>query len=185
MRHSVLLNKADEFLHDGLAASSYSRTIYAAGQGRYIYFCNTAKVPATPATEYTLILFIIHFASTNISYATIKVYLSAIRHMNVSKGWHNHFNQQLTPRLQLILRGIRKRQPSTRVPRVRLPITVQILHSTRRLLSQKPKSYVTTMLWAACSLAFFAFLHVSEFTIPQEGLYDSILPLVSSGYCSR
>ena len=170
MHHSVLLNKADKFLRDGLAASS--RTTYAAGQGRYIHFCNTAKVPATPATEYTLILFITHLASTNISYATIKVYLSAIRHMHVYRGWHNHFNQQLTPRLQLILRGIRKHQSSTHVPRVRLPITVQILHSIRRLLSQKPKSYATTMLWAACSLAFFAFLRVSEFTIPQEGLYD-------------
>ena len=162
MHHSVLLNKADKFLRDGLAASS--RTTYAAGQGRYIHFCNTAKVPATPATEYTLILFITHLASTNICYATIKVYLSAIRHMHVYRGWHNHFNQQLTPRLQLILRGIRKHQSSTHVPRVRLPITVQILHSIRRLLSQKPKSYATTMLWVACSLAFFAFLRVSEFT---------------------
>ena len=170
MHHSALLNKTDKFLRDGLAASSI--TTHAAGQGRYIHFCNTAKVPATPATEYTLILFITHLASTNISYATIKVYLSAIRHMHVSRGWHNHFNQQLTPRLQLILRRIRKHQSSTRMPRVRLPITVQILHSIRRLLSQKPKSYATTMLWAACNLAFFTFLCVSEFTIPQEGLYD-------------
>ena len=153
MYHSVLLIKADEFLRDGLAASS--RTTYAAGQGRYFHFCNTDKVLVTPATEYTLILFITHLASTNISHATIKVYLSVICHMHVSKGWYNHFNQQLTPRLQLILRRIRKHQSSTRVPRIRPPITVQILHSIRRLLSKMPKLYATKMLWAACSLAFF------------------------------
>ena len=171
VQHEVLLNKAQELFRDGLATSS--RNTYAAGQARYINFCKSARVPATPATEYTLTLFVAHLATANISQGTIKVYLSAIRHMHVSKGLHNQFNQQLTPRIQLILRGIKKHQASTHSPRIRLPITIQILHSIRRLLSQKPRSHANTMLWAACSLAFFGFLRVSEFTILQEGLYDS------------
>ena len=170
MHLSVLLHKAQELLRDGLAASS--RNIYAAGQGRYINFCKSARVPAIPATEHTLMLFVTHLATANISLATIKVYLSAVRHMHVSKGLHDKFNQQLTLWLQLILRGIKKHQASSHPPRIRLPIAIHILHSIRRLLSQKPHSYANTMLWAACSLVFFRFLRVSEFTIPHEGSCD-------------
>ena len=57
---------------------------------------NQQRVPAIPPTEYTLILFMTHLATSNISYATIKVYLSAVRNMHVSKELHE-FTQQLTP----------------------------------------------------------------------------------------
>ena len=66
-----LLNKFQHLLRDGLAMSS--RNTYAAGQGRYINFCKSAKVPAIPTTEYTLILFVTHLATANISQATIKI----------------------------------------------------------------------------------------------------------------
>ena len=33
------------------------------------------------------------------------------------------------------------------------------------------------MLWAMCSLTFFGFLWVSEFTIPGQNLYDPTLHL--------
>ena len=165
-----LLNKAQDLFRDGLAVSS--RNTYAASQGKYTNFCKSARVPAIPTTEYTLILFVTHLATSNISQATIKVYLSAIRNMHVSKGLHDEFTQQLTPRLQLIFRGIKKCQAATHPPRIGLPITIQILHGIHRLLSQKP-SHTNTMLWAACCLAFFGFLCVSEFTIPNERSYDS------------
>ena len=40
------------------------------------------------------------------------------------------------------------------------------------MLSGKPQSYTNTMTWAACCLAFFGFLRVSEFTVPTQDRYD-------------
>ena len=131
-----------------------------------------ARIHPIPTSECTLTLFISHLATSNISQGTIKVYLSAVRHMHVCKGLHNHFNRQITPRLHLILRGIKKRQAGTHSGKTRLPITIQMLYNIKALLSKKPPSYYNTTLWAMCCLAFFGFLRVSEFTIPTEGSYD-------------
>ena len=131
-----------------------------------------ARIQPIPTSECTLTLFISHLASSNISQGTIKVYLSAVRHMHVCKGLHNHYNRQITPRLHLILRGIKKRQAGMHSRKTRLPITIQMLSNIKALLSEKTPSYYYTTLWAMCCLAFFGFLSVSEFTIPTEGSYD-------------
>ena len=122
-------------------------------------------------------MFVTYLATNKISHASIKVYLSAVRHMHVLEGLHNEFNQLLTPRLQLILKGIKRQQASTTQPRVRLPITIQILCKIQAYLSMIAPSYSNTMLWAMCSLAFFGFLQDSEFTIPGQNLYDPTLHL--------
>ena len=116
-------------------------------------------------------LFLTHLATADISHATIKVYLSVVWYMHVSKGLHNQFNQQLTHWLQFILRGIKKYQtyPEFAYPSQSRSYTAYEDFSHRSLVH----NYANTTLWAAYSLAFFGFLHVSEFTIPQEGLYDS------------
>lgn len=170
-RLNKLVREAHKFLHNGLAIST--KATYGAGRRRYLKFCKGAGIKPIPTSECTLTLFITYLATHNISLATIKVYLSAVRHIHLCRGLHNHFNQQLTPRLQLILRGIRRRQACTRTVRRRLPITIQMLQRIKKLLSRKPPSYNNTTLWAMCCLAFFGFLRVSEFTIPSEGSYDS------------
>ena len=118
---SFLLVKAQEFYANGLAASTLST--YSAGQIRFTNFCKELKVTALPATEATLILFATYLATINISHTTIKVYLAGVRYMHVSVGLFSFFDKQLTPRLQLTLKGIQKNQTVTQPPRIHLPPT--------------------------------------------------------------
>ena len=161
---------ASQFFREGLAAST--RNTYKVAQQRFINFCAASKLLPVPATEATLVLFATHLATGNISHATIKVYLSAVRHLHVLAGLHDHFNSQLKPRLQLILKGIKKQQVMTHPPRVCLPITLQIICKMKEVLSQEPRSYTNIMLWAACRMAFFGFMWVGEFTIPGPDDFD-------------
>ena len=81
-------------------------------------------------------------------------------------------HHQLTPRLQIILKGIKKHQAVSHPPRVHLPITIHILKQIRGILSHKKSSYSEVMLWATCCLAFFGFLCISDFTILSVTSYD-------------
>ena len=72
---------AQHYYNNGLAATA--RSTYAASQQRYTAFCKSINTQPTPATEQVLVLFATHLATTNIFYAAIKVYLSAIRHTHV------------------------------------------------------------------------------------------------------
>ena len=83
---TLLHHKAAEFLRNGLAANT--RSTYIAGQHRYQNFCRAIKATSLPTSEQTLLLFATHLAESNISYSTIKVYMSAIRHMHVTEGCH-------------------------------------------------------------------------------------------------
>ena len=118
-----LLGKAHELLHTGLAKSS--RKTYAAGKRRYFKLVGKKT------------LFVTHLATSNTSLRTIKVYLAAVRHMHVCKGLHKQFNYQVTRWLQLILRGIKKRQSGRRFTKPRLPITIPIPRSIKTALSKE------------------------------------------------
>ena len=125
------------------------------------------------ATEYTLILFLTDLASAYIFQATIKVYLSAVQNLHVSKHFHYEFSQRLTPQIHLILRSIKRHQASTHPPRIHLPITIQILHGTWRLLTQKSPFHANTILWTASCLELLEFLRVSEFIVTTKASYNS------------
>ena len=163
---SYLHCMAQLYYNNGLVPTT--RSTYATGQQRYTAFCRLINVLPTPATEQILMLFATHLTTTNISYAIITVYLLAIRQLHFTQGSLQYFNQQLTPRLQQTLKGIHKTQTATNPQRPRLPITVDIMQDIKHLLLHKSRSYTNTMIWAACSLAYFGFLRVSEFTIPAR-----------------
>ena len=94
------------YYQKGLASST--QRSYQAGQKHYNEFCNLASLPTLPTSEDTLLLFVGHLVRQGLSYASIKVYLSAVRNLHVAAGLHKGFTEQLTPRLELVLKGIKK-----------------------------------------------------------------------------
>ena len=93
-------------------------------------------------------------------------------YLHVTSENHHHFTRQLTPRLQLVLNGIKREQATTKSTRVKHPITADLMLQINTILSQHPHCYDNIMMWPACCLAFFGFLHVIEFTIPTQTAYD-------------
>jgi len=71
---------AHQILKAGLATSTIST--YSAGKRRYLQFCRKSLVIVLPATELTFTMFVTYLATNKISHASIKVYLSAVRHMH-------------------------------------------------------------------------------------------------------
>jgi len=117
-------------------------------------------------------LFVTYLATLNLSYPTIKVYLSAISSLHTASVHHNDFNTQLTPRLQQVLKVIQKEKAGNSTPRVHQPITAYIMRQVKAELLKDQHSYYNILMWAACSLAFFGFLRSIEFTVPCQDLFN-------------
>ena len=71
-------------LQAGLAPAT-QRT-YGAGRKKYLGFCQQAGLAALPATEQRLMQFIAYAVNQGLKHQTIKSYLSAICHLQVSWG---------------------------------------------------------------------------------------------------
>ena len=97
--------------------------------------------------------FIAYLANQNLSYATIKTYLSAVRYSHLC----NRLRALSTPRLDLINRGIRRENALWNISHPRLPITPSILRQVRALWSGSADNFNTIMQWAASTLCFFGF----------------------------
>ena len=105
-------------------ASSTQRT-YKSGKERYLKFCQLAGASPLPGGESILCRFCAYLANDGLCHRTIKVYLSAVRHMHIAAARPDPF-AGATPlsKLQYVLRGIKRSEASSRKePRERLPIT--------------------------------------------------------------
>ena len=136
------------YLNEGLFEAT--RQTYSTGKQSYTSFCISTRNRILPATESTLLLFVSHLASRKISHTTINVHLAAVCHVHVIVGLHRSFEEQLTPRLQLVLKGIKKTQAISNIGRTHLPITLQIMSGIKDCLSRQPHLRYNIMLWAAC-----------------------------------
>ena len=119
-----------------------------------------------PASEETLIYFASYLACT-VRRSTIKVYLAAVRNLHIYCGHGDPLVGKLL--LKKVLRGILRYQGQCCIPRQ--PVMPRILLTIHPILKAWLGERDFPMIWAAFTLAFYGFLHCSEFTYPGVNIF--------------
>ena len=140
------------FCQQSLVAST--RKTYQSALNRFTSFCSLYDVLTPfPVSESLLCYFSTYLACQKLSPQTIKVYLSAIRHMQITLGLPKPRVFSSMPCLRLVQSGIQKTHISWQTEiRVRLPITPAILLKQRSTKVRCWHSYVvdssfTLLFW--------------------------------------
>ena len=158
-----LENNVSRYIAQALAPTTFRA--YQSGQRRFLRFCTEAGLQPLPLSENLLCLFVAHLASEGLVPQTIKSYLLAVRHFHIVAGHGDSFTPGSFPRLQYVLRGVKRapRQPS----RPRLPITPHLLRTIKTQWAARASDQDTSMLWAACCMGFFGFME-------SRGVYGQV-----------
>ena len=147
-------------------------------------FCASYSFQPFPLSEPVLCRFAASLVTEGMSYSTIRLYLSAARYYQILEGGPDPSLDALT-HLHYVLRGCRRSLPNSVRPS-RLPITPAILRFLHSHWSSHPDDYDTVCIWAACCVAFFAFLRCGEFTCDSWSSYSSsVLSLEDVVFNSR
>ena len=108
-------------------------------------------------------------------WGTIKSYLAAIRHTQISLGLGDPEMGGMT-RLEYVVKGC-KRKATNASKRTRLPITPVILGRLRVEWQKKSDTKDATMLWAAATMCFFGFLRAGEVVTGSDSTFDPAIHL--------
>ena len=135
-----------------LGLSSSIRKAYQVGFQAYKTFCTNTNRQKIPTSDTTL-LFVTYLADQNSSSSTIKVYLAAIRNPHVAQGGHERFMEVSTPRLQQVMKGIKREQAAVTRHRIRKPITICIMSHIQQILSRVLSHH--NLICATCCTANF------------------------------
>lgn len=98
---SMLERSVQGYFVQGLAQSTTKA--YRSAQNRYLRFCSSTSSPPLPLQEQTLCIFV---ASLGIKHATIKCYMSALCHFQISAGLQDPFASSQWQKLQYVLKGV-------------------------------------------------------------------------------
>ena len=158
------------FFAKGLADST--QKTYRTGKERYLKFCRQLGLEPIPLVESNLCSFVSFLALESLKHRSIKVYLSAVRHMQISEGLADLFRGTM-PRLEYVLKGIKRAQVEEgRKERTRLPVTPTILRQLKQVWNKRAHQWDTRLIWAACCLFYFAFLRIGGITVPSDAAFN-------------
>ena len=161
-----------QYYNQALAPSTMR--MYNSAQLRYRNFCSSMNIPPLPIAQSYLCQFVASLASQGVSHKSIKGYLSAIRHLQISSLGTDPLISGMVV-LSYVLQGIKRSQAvaGTNNPRTRLPITAGLMRSLKCHGESQGISFNTSMLWATACVCFFGFLRSGEATVPTQASYDA------------
>ena len=153
---SSLEGDVQRYFENGLAPST--RRTYQAGINKFVKFCGLCISNPLPVSQSLLCSYISHLANSGLAYGTIKTYLAAVRHLQISRDLPEPRAEPM-PKLALVQRGIQRLRPQS-ASKPRLPITPDILRQLKALWTGQATDFNIIMLWAACCTAFFGFFRM-------------------------
>ena len=124
-----------------------------------------------PTAEDTLCCYAALLASRVIGYGTIRMYLSSVRQLQISKRLLDPRVESMV-KLSQVLKGIHSSLAGT--SKVRLPITPHILARIKDNWEANGLNNDKRMIWAAMMLCFFGFFRSGELCVPSMGLFDTM-----------
>ena len=114
-------------------------------------------------------IYFVSYLAATVRHSTIKLYLAAVCNLHISCGHGYPLQGKLL--LKKLLRGILRFQGQSCI--LCQPVTPRILLSISPFLQGWLGVQDFLMVWAAFTLAFFGFLHCSEFTYQGVTNYRS------------